>query len=53
MPIFFVENCGKLVENCGKSFSLFAAKNISAFGYEVVKHFMSSPLNKLVKVTML
>ena len=39
-----------LLKNC---FSLFSAKNISVFGYKVVKHLTSWPLNVLVKLTML
>ena len=36
-----------------KSFSHFSIKNISVFGYKVVKLLTSSPLNDLIKLTML
>ena len=36
-----------------KAFLIFSTKNISVFGYKVVKHLMSWPLNELVKQTML
>ena len=36
-----------------KASLIFSRKNFSVFGYEVVKHLMSWPLNKLVKLTML
>ena len=36
-----------------KAFLIFSTKNISVFGYKVVKHFTSWPLNELVKLTML
>ena len=39
LPIFFVEKCEKLL-HC-KSFSHFSTKNISVFGYEVVKQLTS------------
>ena len=32
---------------------IFSANNISEFGYKVVKHLTSLPLNELVKLTML
>ena len=32
---------------------MFSTKNISVFGYKVVKHLTSWPLNELVKLTML
>ena len=43
---FFVEKCEKL-------FSYFFNKKFSVFGYKVVKHLTSWPLNELVKLTML
>ena len=36
-----------------KASVIFSTKNITAFGYKVVKHIMSCPLNKLVKLKML
>ena len=33
-----------------KLLSFFQQKNISVFGYKVVKHLMSLPLNELVKL---
>ena len=51
MPLFFVEKWEKLLP-C-KSFSHFSTKNVSVFGYKVIKHWMSWPLNELVKLTML
>ena len=36
-----------------KLLSFFSTKNISVFGYKVVKHLTSWPLNKLVKLTVL
>ena len=36
-----------------RSFCSFSTKNISVFGYKVVKHLTSWPLNELVKLTML
>ena len=50
-PYFFVKKCEKLL-HC-KSFSQFFNKNFGVFGYEVVKHLMSGPLNELVKLMML
>ena len=49
---FLLKKCDKLL-HC-KSFShFFSTKNISVFGYKVVKHLMSWPLHKFVKLTML
>ena len=48
---FLLKKCEKLL-HC-KSFSHFFNKNISVFGYKVVKHLTSWPLNELVKLTML
>ena len=45
---FLLKKC----ENC-KSFSHFFIKNISVFGYKIVKHLASWPLNELIKLTML
>ena len=36
-----------------KASLIFSAKNISVFGYKVIKHLMSWPLNELDKLTML
>ena len=36
-----------------KPLSFFSTKNFSVFGYKVVKHLKSLPLNELVKLTML
>ena len=36
-----------------KASLIFSTKNISVFGYKVVKHLTSWPLNELVKLTML
>ena len=36
-----------------KLLSFFQQKSISVFGYKVVKHLTSWPLNELVKLTML
>ena len=61
MPIFLLKKCEKLLHcksfsqffmHC-KSFSQFFNKNISVFGYKVVLHLTSWPLNGLVKLTML
>ena len=44
------------VEKMCKAFALhliFSTKNFCVLGYKVVKHFMSWPLNELVKLTML
>ena len=35
-----------------KASFIFSTENISVFGSKVLKHFRSSPLNKLVKLTM-
>ena len=48
---FLLKTCEKLL-HC-KSFSHFFNKNIDVFGYKVVKHLTSLPLNELVKLTML
>ena len=48
---FLLKKCEKLLQ-C-KSFSHFFNKNISVFGYKVVRHLTSRPLNELVKLTML
>ena len=48
---FLLKNCEKLLQ-C-RSFSHFLTKNFSVFGYKVVKHLTSWPLNELVKLTML
>ena len=45
---FLLKKC----EKC-KSFSHFFNKNINAFGYKVVKHLTSGPLNELVMLMML
>ena len=52
MPIYFVE---KMCEAFAvqKLLSFFSTKNFSVFGYKVVKHLTSWPLNELVKLTML
>ena len=47
---FLFKKCEKLLQ--GKSFSHFFNKSICVFGYKVVKHLTSSPLNELVKLTM-
>ena len=36
-----------------KAFLIGFQKNISVFGYKVIKHLTSGPLNELVKLTML
>ena len=36
-----------------KASLIFSTKNISIFGYKVIKYLMSCPLNELVKLTML
>ena len=36
-----------------KASLIFSTKNISVFGYKVIKHLTSWPLNELVKLTML
>ena len=41
------------VQKRAKAFHVFSTKNISVFGYKVVKHLTSWPLNELVKLTML
>ena len=52
MPIFFVEK--NVRSFCSAKASLiFSTKNFSVFGYKVVKHLTSWPLNKLIKLTML
>ena len=48
---FLLKKCEKLLQ-C-KSFSHFCNKNFSVFGYKVIKHLTSWPLNELVKLTML
>ena len=48
---FLLKNCEKLLQ-C-KSLSHFFNKNINVFGYKVIKHLRSWPLNELVKLTML
>ena len=50
MLILFVE---KKCEQCKASLIFSTKKNISVFGYKVVKHLTSWPLNKLVKLRML
>ena len=44
-----------LLKKCetAKAFLIFSTKNTSVFGYKVVKHLTSRPLNELVKLTML
>ena len=37
----------------GKASLIFSTKNISEFGYKVVKHLKSWPPNEIVKLTML
>ena len=48
---FLLKKCEKLLQ-C-KSFSHFLTKSMSVFGYKVIKHLTSWPLNGLVKLTML
>ena len=48
---FLLKKCEKLL-HC-KSSSHFSTKTISLFGYKVLKHLTSWPLNELVKLTML
>ena len=48
MPIFFVEKMKEALASLTLS-----TKNISVFGFKVLKHLMSWPLNELVKLTML
>ena len=48
---YFVEKKCELL-HC-KSFSHFFNKDISVFGYKVVKHLTSWPLNELIKLTIL
>ena len=51
LPIFFVEK--NVRSFCSAKVSLiFSTKNISVFGYKVIKHLMSWPLNELVKPMM-
>ena len=52
MPIFFVEKMWKAFA-VQKLFSSLQQKNFSVFGYKVVKHLTSWPLNELFKLTML
>ena len=40
------------VSGSGPLGPLVSTKKISVFGYKVLKHFTSSPLNKLIKLTM-
>ena len=49
MQIFFFK---KLWE-AAKASHIFSTKNISVFGYKIVKHLTSWPLNELVKLTKL
>ena len=51
MPIFLLKKCEKLLQ-C-KGYLIFSTKNFGVFGYKVVKHLTSWPLNELVKLTML
>ena len=48
MPVFFVEKMWEAFAL--KSFSDFFNKNMGVFGYKVVKHLTSWPLNKFVKL---
>ena len=48
---FLSKKCEKVLQ--WKSFSHFFNKNITVFGYKVIKHLTSWPLNELVKLTML
>ena len=45
---FLLKKCGKLLH-----FLIILTKNICVFGYKVVKHLTSLPVNELVKLTML
>ena len=47
---FLLKKCEQLL-HC-KSFSHIFNKNVSVFGYKVVKHLTSLPLNELVKLMM-
>ena len=51
--IFCWKKCEKLLQLRCKSFSHFFNKNINVFGYKDVKHLISWPLNKPVKLTVL
>ena len=46
---FLLKKCKKLLQWASH---IFSTKNISVFGYKVVKHLTSWPLNELVKLTM-
>ena len=48
---FLLKKCEKLCS--AKASLIFLTKNISVYGYKVVKHLVSLPLNELVKLTML
>ena len=48
---FLLKKCEKLLQR--KSFSHFFNKKITVFGYKVVQHLMSWPLNELIKLRML
>ena len=48
---FLFKRCEKILQY--KSFSHFFNKNICVFGDKVVKHLMSLPLDKQIKLTML
>ena len=49
---FLLKKCEKLLQ-CISFSHLFNKKKFSVFGYKVVKHLTSWPLNELVKLTML
>ena len=48
---FLLQKCEKLFA-VQKLLSFFSTKNISVFGYKVIKHLTSLPLNELVKLTL-
>ena len=48
-PLFFVEK----MREAFASFFHFFHKNVSVFGYKILKYLMSRPFNELVKLTML
>ena len=60
---FLLKKCEKLLHSfcwknvrsfcTAKASLIFSTKKISVFGYKVIKHLKSWPLNKLVKLTML
>ena len=50
---FLLKKCEKLLHCIAKASLVYSTKKISVFGYNVVKHLKSLPLNELVKLTML